>query len=256
MANAEARSMLKITLSNGELFYRRKKKGEEIRKSFGLAVLGESKLAAEKEKRAGIELGRIRERIAAIDRGFSLEVFPGETVLVTGNNGSGKTSFLEAVLYALGHSNNALQNYWAEDVFGCVWKTKKEEINLTETQGITNVFYFDFEKHNPRTQYKDPSVFFKLFKHGSHRQALEEGFAKRISECEKEYAQSPVPRVFLLDEPENGMDTDRQTAIKEWLWKYIKYGDIALIATNCEPLISSKFPILNLSKYPARKEYK
>ncbi|MBW3022842.1 AAA family ATPase [Candidatus Woesearchaeota archaeon] len=250
--------MLKISLNKGENFYKRKKQGEELRKDIGMpaAFKTESELAEEKERRAKIEFSRVRERIKNIDEEFEFNANFGEIVLVTGRNGSGKTSMIEAIAYTLGWSSKLADNYWAEDTLSCMLNYGNEEVNLCQNPKAVNLFYFDFVKFNPRSLYGSTSLFYKLHKGGSNRQTLDEAFIERLREFEDGTIpkKTHLPRIILLDEPELNMDPERESTIAEEIRTYFKNRDIVIVSTNSNVLVSSKLPRINLNKYPIRKK--
>ena len=180
---------------------------------------------------------RLRDRVPNISRDFSVEMKAGEKLLVTGSNGSGKSSLLAAIAIAFGYSNKTVDNYWS---MGCI----------DSLGSCCNVFYFDFQLFDPRTFYRTSQsrgIYDRFHRPGSHRQVIDEELERRINAMGKKEG-----RIVFFDEPEIGMDCKRQMSIRQWVDEKVRKKDIGIIATNCRYLISSDLQRLDLDENPVR----
>jgi len=173
-----------------------------------------------------------------------LDLYPGEIVAVMGDNGSGKTSLLSAIMGLVEPSAG---------------KILLGGQDITEARVASRVRSFGYSFQNPNHQLSEstvkdevaatarnlghdsePADITPLLEHfgldgyaNANPFSLSLGEKKRVTLAS---AQASLPRVLLLDEPLVGQDLFRQTDVMESLSRFAEMGGLAVMVCH-EPRV-------------------
>ena len=155
-------------------------------------------------------------------------------VMLTGENGSGKSTLLHSIYYSLK----------AQEVDGYVYRLDKRDV------GIGQVFLFDAEQHNPRTQldmFKDNPDMIEFLQMASHGQVM-------LAMFKENFPSLPEGTILLLDEPEMALSVSNQRRILKMLLELADQRKFRIIAATHSPVLveSPDTYVINLDRHVNR----
>ena len=154
-----------------------------------------------------------------------------KVVLLTGENGSGKSTLLQSTYYALK----------GEEVPGYVYRVDKRGVEVDQ------VFLFDAEHHNPRTQldmFQDNPETLDFLRMASHGQVM-------LTMFRENFPSLPDGTVLLLDEPEMALSVSNQRRILKMLLELADQRNFRIIAATHSPVLidSPDTYVINLDNH-------
>jgi predicted ATPase len=155
-------------------------------------------------------------------------------IMVAGENGSGKSTFLHSIYYALK----------GEQIDGYVYRLERGNV------GVEKVFLFDAEQHNPRTQldfFKDNPEMLEFLRIASHGQVM-------LSMFQENFPSLPDGTVLLLDEPEMALSVSNQRRILKMLLELADQRKFRIITATHSPVLidSPDTYVINLDRHVNR----
>ena len=138
-------------------------------------------------------------------------------IMITGENGCGKSTLLHSILYAL--RNEKVDNY--------AYRLEKGDVTYDQ------VFLFDAEAHNPRTQldfFKDNPEAKEFLEMASHGQVM-------LAMFRENFPSLPNGTVLLLDEPEMALSQSNQRRILKMLMELVDQKQFRIIAATHSPIL-------------------
>jgi len=152
-------------------------------------------------------------------------------VMLAGENGTGKSTLLHSIYYALKNEQVAHYSY---------------RIDLAGKE-IPNVFLFDAEQHNPRNQLElfteDPQMK-EFLSMASHGQVM-------LTMFKEAFPSLPEGTVLLLDEPEMALSQSNQRRILMMLKELVDQKNMRIIAaTHSQVLLeAAETYVINLDDH-------
>jgi heme exporter protein A len=173
--------------------------------------------------------------------GLSGEMSPGQTVVVTGANGSGKSTFLKIIAGLLASDSGAVTRPWSRDI-GYASPSIELYGDLT---GSENLKFFAAIAGLKLYDDKDLMATVGLSRAGSKLySSYSSGMKQRLKLA---FATLHSPRVVILDEPTIALDSDGVRIVDELIAHHTANGGCALIASNnqdeAERWADSRIPI-------------
>jgi heme exporter protein A len=183
---------------------------------------------------AKLSFENLRRRFGRLSvlEGVSGEVAPGELLLVTGPNGSGKSTLLRCLAGLLAPEKGTIR-YWEDD----------RAVDTDERRRRVGYVAPDLALYSELTVAENVEFFARLRRTGPERGlevlrrldlptdrmagALSSGMRQRLRWG---WAMLHQPRLLLLDEPFQNLDTPGETATKELLYEHLDQGGLAVVA--------------------------
>lgn len=152
-------------------------------------------------------------------------------VMLQGENGSGKSTLLHSIHYALK----------GEQVDGYIYRLDKQKV------AIGQVFLFDAEAHNPRTQleiFKDQPETLEFLQMASHGQVM-------LSMFQQNFPSLPDGTILLLDEPEMALSVSNQRRILKMLMELVDRKKFRIICATHSPVLleAKETYVINLDNH-------
>ena len=138
-------------------------------------------------------------------------------IMLAGENGSGKSTLLHSIYYALK----------GEKVDGYAYKLDAAKVR------IGNVFLFDAEQHNPRTQlefFRDNPAMLEFLQMASHGQVM-------LSMFSQNFPSLPEGTVLLLDEPEMALSQSNQRRILKMMMELVEQKGFRIVTATHSPIL-------------------
>lgn len=186
------------------------------------------------------------DRVTLLEN-INLQIFPGETVLITGHSGSGKTSLLRVLNGLIPHIIPGNITGFVEVAGQVPWK-----VELPEAGSVSASVF-----QNPRTQFFATDVLSELSFAPANRNVPREEILERVAqvapamgvasmldcrmdelsggECQLVAIASAVvgqPKVYLLDEPTANLDDRSTQQVSEAIAELRRRGATILIAEH------------------------
>ncbi len=138
-------------------------------------------------------------------------------IMITGENGCGKSTLLHSIWYALR----------GQQVEGYAYSLDKGSVSYSE------VFLFDAEAHNPRTQlefFEDNPEMKEFLQMASHGQVM-------LAMFRENFPNLPEGTVLILDEPEMALSQSNQRRILKMLMELADQKKFRIIAATHSPVL-------------------
>lgn len=139
-------------------------------------------------------------------------------VMITGENGSGKSMLLHSIYYALR----------GEQIDGYIYRLDKGQAEFGK------VYLFDAEQHNPRTQlehFENNPQMKEFLQMASHGQVM-------LSLFQESFPQLGDGTMLLLDEPEMALSTSNQRRILKMLLELADQRKFRIVAATHSPVLT------------------
>jgi predicted ATPase len=152
-------------------------------------------------------------------------------VMLAGENGTGKSTLLHSIYYAL--KNEQVDHYsYRLDLAG------KE---------VPNVFLFDAEQHNPRNQlelFAENPEMKEFLSMASHGQVM-------LTMFREAFPSLPEGTVLLLDEPEMALSQSNQRRILMMLKELVDQRNMRIVAATHSPVLleAPETYVINLDEH-------
>lgn len=138
-------------------------------------------------------------------------------IMLAGENGSGKSTLLHSIYYALRGEKPEGYAY---------------QVDLGKVR-IQNVFLFDAEQHNPRTQlefFKGNPEMLEFLQLASHGQVM-------LSMFSQNFPSLPDGTILLLDEPEMALSQSNQRRILKMMMELVEQKGFRIVTATHSPIL-------------------
>jgi heme exporter protein A len=155
----------------------------------------------------------------------AFQVKPGEAVRIKGPNGSGKTTMLKALSGAIYDEKMTLSSspsyYLSDQVFDMPGVTVSGYIEYLNC-------LFSCCRSTATVNQIDPDLLIDL---------LSLGQKQYLKLCALDYIDA---KIWLLDEPERGLDQKMQRLLKKKVWDFVEQGNAVIYASHLDCIEASR----------------